>query len=66
MPKIVEVGKKSAQYGKTLWEIVGNLKDYGVGRLITRSDHLKYPEPSFCKIVEVETEPVRESVHVSE
>lgn len=61
MPKIVYVGKPSSMYGKTVWEIVGNLKNYGVGRLITRSEHLRYSEPCFEKIVHVEAEAIRET-----
>lgn len=61
MPKIVYVGKPSSMYGKTVWEIVGNLKNYGIGRLITRSEHFRYSEPCFEKIVHVEAEAIRET-----
>lgn len=60
MPKIVYVGKKNDTVGKTLWEIVGNLKNFGVGRLVTRWNYDKYEEPSFYKIVHVEAETHRE------
>lgn len=39
--------------GKTLWEIIGNLKNFGVGRIFTR-DIYKYPEPTYFKVVKVE------------
>lgn len=59
MTQIIKyVGKKSEYAGKTLWEIVGNLKDYGVGRIIVRNSQVKnYKEPSFMKILKVETLP---------
>lgn len=64
MPKIVYVGKVGPKCGKTLWEILGNLKNFGVGRLVTRWDYAKYEEPSFMKIVHVDAEAVRESATV--
>lgn len=52
------VGKTSNQCGKTLWEILGNLKNFGVGRIIVRNqDVLKYPEVCFMKILKVEPKP---------
>lgn len=51
------VGKKIPEVGKTLWEIVGNLKNFGIGRLVITSTYLKYPEPSFFKIVKVQPLP---------
>ncbi|XP_022901944.2 small ribosomal subunit protein mS34 [Onthophagus taurus] len=50
-------GKTTTFRGKTLWEILGNLKNLGIGRVIVRSAFEKYPEPSFIKIVKVETLP---------
>lgn len=42
--------------GKTIWEIVGNLKDYGIGRIIVRNDHLKkYDTPCYFRIQEIQT-----------
>lgn len=40
--------------GKTVWEIVGNLRNHGVGRLITRTQFNRYEEPSFYKLIKVE------------
>ncbi|CAG9561144.1 unnamed protein product [Danaus chrysippus] len=54
------VGRTTNFKGKTLWEIVGSLKNYGVGRIIVRSVFNRYPEPSFMKIVKVETCPDEE------
>lgn len=51
------IGKETYLYGKTLWEIVGNLKNYGVGRLITRGVYSNFEQPSFFKIVKTEAYP---------
>lgn len=52
------VGKQSELVGKTLWEIVGNLKDFGVGRIIVRNSYAnRYTEPCFMRIREVKAEP---------
>lgn len=55
---ITYVGKKSDCCGKTLWEIVGNLKGFGVGRIFVRNLEIKkYEEPCFYKILKVTAEP---------
>ncbi|KAF2899738.1 hypothetical protein ILUMI_06435 [Ignelater luminosus] len=51
------IGRTLDYQGKTLWEIVGNLKNFGVGRIVVRSSFERYPEPSYMKIVKVETLP---------
>lgn len=52
------VGKKSEYAGKTLWEILGNLKNFGVGRIILRNSQAKrYSEPCYMKILEVHAQP---------
>ncbi|CAH0547451.1 unnamed protein product [Brassicogethes aeneus] len=51
------IGRKHDFIGKTLWEIVGNLKNFGMGRIVARSRFERYPEPSFLKIIKVETLP---------
>lgn len=52
------VGKQSELVGKTLWEIVGNLKDFGVGRIVVRNSYAnRYTEPCFMRIREVKAEP---------
>lgn len=48
------IGRTTDFRGKTLWEIIGNLKNFGVGRIVVRSRMERYPEPSFMKIVKVE------------
>lgn len=48
-------GKTSLQCGKTLWEILGNLKNHGVGRIVVRNQFKRYPEPSWYRILKVET-----------
>lgn len=60
------IGRTTDFKGKTLWEILGNLKNYGVGRIVTRSRFERYPEPSYFKILKVETlaSPVQPSVEV--
>ncbi|XP_034933933.1 uncharacterized protein mRpS34 [Chelonus insularis] len=45
------VGRKTPFKGKPLWEIIGNLKNYGVGRLIFRNQFQRYDEVCFYKIL---------------
>ena len=40
--------------GKRLWEIVGNLKNFGEGRILVRSKFERYPEVSYVKIIRAE------------
>lgn len=47
----VYVGKRNFFIGKTLWEIVGNLKNFGVGRMLVRSKFERYPEVTYYRIV---------------
>lgn len=51
------IGRKTDFKGKTLWEIVGNLKNFGVGRVVVRSMFERYPEKSFMRILKVEAVP---------
>jgi len=48
------IGRTTNLYGKTLWEILGNLRTTGVGRLVTRNSYDRYEEPSFFKVLSVE------------
>lgn len=58
MATLKYVGKKTPFVGKTLWEILGNLKDFGVGRIIVRNAYLtRYKEPCFMRILEVNAQP---------
>lgn len=53
---ITYVGKTSSNAGKTLWEIVGNLRDFGVGRIVVRNRHLRlHDTPCYYRILEVRT-----------
>ncbi|KAF6202768.1 hypothetical protein GE061_003170 [Apolygus lucorum] len=56
------IGRTTDFSGKTLWEILGNLKNFGVGRLVMRNMHKRYEEPSFYRILKVETLPQKEGV----
>ncbi|XP_049546097.1 uncharacterized protein LOC125957443 [Anopheles darlingi] len=60
MATIKYIGRTTDFRGKTLWEIVGNLKNFGVGRVVVRSMFERYPEPSFMKILKVEALPNEE------
>uniref|UniRef100_A0A182QUR8 28S ribosomal protein S34, mitochondrial n=1 Tax=Anopheles farauti TaxID=69004 RepID=A0A182QUR8_9DIPT len=60
MATIKYIGRTTDFRGKTLWEIVGNLKNFGVGRVVVRSMFERYPEPSFMKILNVEALPDEE------
>jgi small subunit ribosomal protein S34 len=54
-PLVKYFGNRTAEFGRPLWEIVLNLKNFGRGRLIVRSvvseKYLK--EPCFYKILSV-------------
>ena len=52
--KTIYVGRKGNFHGKRVWEILANLKNFGIGRMITRSILSKYPEPSYHIIKRVE------------
>lgn len=54
------IGRTHDFKGKTLWEIVGNLKNFGVGRILLRNRFQRYLEPSYLKIMKVETLPIPE------
>ncbi|XP_014296840.1 28S ribosomal protein S34, mitochondrial [Microplitis demolitor] len=47
------IGRTTDFCGKPLWEILGNLKNYGVGRLVIRNRFTRYPEPCYYKILKV-------------
>lgn len=51
------IGKTTDFKGKTLWQILGNLKDFGVGRIIGRNRFQRYPEPCYFKVRKVEARP---------
>ncbi|XP_044752327.1 28S ribosomal protein S34, mitochondrial [Coccinella septempunctata] len=51
------IGRTIDHKGKTIWEIVGNLKNFGVGRMIVRNSFERYPEKSYMRILKVEALP---------
>ncbi|RZF35886.1 hypothetical protein LSTR_LSTR013167 [Laodelphax striatellus] len=58
-PKNVKfIGRTTDFSGKTLWEILGNLKNNGVGRLVQRQMFNRYPEPSYYRIIKVDALPL--------
>lgn len=56
------IGKTTDFRGKPLWEILGNLKNLGVGRVVVRSMLERYNEPCYYRIREVKTLPNEVSV----
>ncbi|XP_054168620.1 uncharacterized protein LOC128965551 [Oppia nitens] len=52
--KTIYIGRKTSFKGKTVWEILANLKNFGIGRMITRHELTQYPEPSYHIIRRVE------------
>lgn len=51
------IGRTTDFKGKTLWEILGNLKNFGVGRMVIRNKFQRYPEPSYMRILKIATLP---------
>lgn len=52
------IGRKTDFKGKSLWQILGNLKNYGVGRMVIRNKFQVYPEPSYMRILKVAALPM--------
>lgn len=48
------IGRTTDFKGKTLWEILGNLKNFGIGRIIGRNRFQRYSEPCYIKVLKVE------------
>lgn len=55
MGKTVYIGKPSKHLGKTAFYWLTNLKNFGVGRMLTRHEFDEFPEPSFHIVKKVET-----------
>uniref|UniRef100_L7LVC0 Putative mitochondrial ribosomal protein s34 n=1 Tax=Rhipicephalus pulchellus TaxID=72859 RepID=L7LVC0_RHIPC len=53
MPRIKYIGYPSPYVGKHLLWLLGNLKNFGVGRVVTRTSFERYPEPSYYVITKV-------------
>ena len=52
--KIYNIGRDTYYHGKTLMDLLGRLKGYGVGRVVYRQHYKEqYPEPSFYIITRV-------------
>ncbi|KAJ8674086.1 hypothetical protein QAD02_005348 [Eretmocerus hayati] len=51
------IGRTTDFKGKTLWQLLGNLKNFGVGRTVARNRFMRYPEPSYNKVLQVEALP---------
>jgi small subunit ribosomal protein S34 len=54
------IGRPTTLQGKYLFEILRNLKDFGVGRIVARSTFERYPEPSYYIVKSVK--PAMDSV----
>lgn len=50
---LIYVGKYTLFQGRPLWEIVMNLKDFGVGRLVGRNIYRRYPEATYFRVLQV-------------
>uniref|UniRef100_A0A0V0G915 Putative mitochondrial ribosomal protein n=1 Tax=Triatoma dimidiata TaxID=72491 RepID=A0A0V0G915_TRIDM len=48
------IGRTTDFSGKTLWELIGNIKNFGIGRLVKRNMFERYNEPCFIRILKVE------------
>lgn len=59
------IGRTTDFKGKPLWEILGNLKNFGVGRLVIRNRFQRYPEPCYMRILKVAGMPTPEEPYVS-
>lgn len=57
------IGRTTTFKGNRLWEIIGNLKDFGVGRIVVRGRHDRYPEKSWFKIVRAEPAMDKENMY---
>ncbi|EDW17390.1 uncharacterized protein LOC6586649 [Drosophila mojavensis] len=53
--KVIQyIGRTTDFRGNTLWEIVGNLPDWGIGRMVIRNMFQRYPEPCYMRILKVQ------------
>ncbi|GAB6021364.1 ribosomal protein S34 [Chamberlinius hualienensis] len=53
MPLTV-IGRPSKYFGKSLYEIACNLKDFGAGRVVIRQAFQRYKEPTYFRIIKVQ------------
>lgn len=59
------IGRTTDFKGKPLWEILANLKNFGVGRIVIRNRFQRYPEPCYIKILKVAAMPPINEPYVS-
>ncbi|XP_050447995.1 28S ribosomal protein S34, mitochondrial-like [Cataglyphis hispanica] len=57
------IGRSTDFKGKTLWEILGNLRNFGVGRLVIRNRFQRYPEACYMKILKVAAMPLPDETY---
>ena len=50
------IGRPTTFRGKYLFEILRNLKNFGVGRVVVRSLYERYPEPCYYTVRAVQPE----------
>ncbi|KAK7081255.1 Mitochondrial ribosomal protein, S34 [Halocaridina rubra] len=48
---IIRIGRTHNHVGMRLWEIIGRLKNFGIGRMVVRSAFERYPEPTYYRIL---------------
>ncbi|XP_016977506.1 uncharacterized protein LOC108043347 [Drosophila rhopaloa] len=54
--KIIKyIGRTTDFRGNTLWELVSDLPNWGVGRLLIRNMFQRYPEPCYMRILKVQS-----------
>ncbi|KAH7639844.1 hypothetical protein HUG17_3877 [Dermatophagoides farinae] len=55
MGRKIYIGRPSEHLGRTAFQILANLKNFGIGRMLTRHEFDKFPEPSFHIVKRVQT-----------
>lgn len=55
MGRIVYIGRPTPYVGKTAFYYLANLKNFGVGRMLTQNEFAEFPEPSFHIVKRVRT-----------
>ena len=66
MPRVF-IGRTHDLYGKSLWELLCNLKDFGAGRVVKRTKfNRRYPEASWYRIISAQPEMDEVSAHCTQ
>ena len=55
MGRKIYIGKPTDHLGRTVFQILANLKNFGIGRMLTRHEFDKFPEPSYHIVKRVQT-----------